>query len=268
MKSRWVISVPVAPIYAKPIFSAEMVSQSLLWDSVEVLKTEHDWNLIKLWDGYEGWIHSFYIYFSSILYDKSIMITDRNKSVLLEKNNSINLQIILSFGTKVPFVYKNDNMEIIFPDGRQALIDKKLFKIDKSRSSLIILAEKLLGVPYLWGGISSFGFDCSGFVQSVLKSLDIGIARDSKDQYKDKRLFQISINDVEPGDLFFFFENEKINHVGFAYGKNKIIHCSGEVKIDSYNKDNADYNERLFSNRYIAMSISNLFNSNVSRSQS
>ena len=259
MNDRWVTSVAVAPMHAKPTFSSEMVSQSLFWDPIDVIEKKDNWNLIKSLDGYEAWMHSFYMHASSICSDREIMIIDRNMPVFSKKNDLNSLQMVLSFGSKVPVLHEHeDSLEIILPNETRGFISNDSFKVEKSRNDMLSLSRNLLGVPYLWGGTSSFGYDCSGFVQSLLKSLNMSIARDSSDQHDDDRLFQIDLEDAEPGDLIFFFENDKINHVGFILENNKIMHCSGEVKIESLNENDDDYNDELFKKKHVAKSITNL----------
>ena len=267
MKDRWVTSVAVAPMHAKPAFSSEMVSQSLLWDTIDVLEKKDNWNLIKTLDGYEGWMHSFYMHASNVYFNREIIIFDRNMPVFSRKNDLNSLQMVMSFGSKVPILNEHDDfLEIIFPDETSGFIIDNQIKMKKNRRNIVSLSKNLLGVPYLWGGVSSFGYDCSGFVQSILKALNISIARDSSDQYGDERLCGVDFKDAKPGDLIFFFENEKVNHVGFILDDYGIMHCSGEVKIESCDKNNDDYNKELFAKKHAAMSIENLLENNVNLS--
>ena len=131
----------------------------------------------------------------------------------------------------------------------------------KNRSDIIKVAQNLFGVPYLWGGKSSFGYDCSGFVQMVLKTAGISIKRDCIQQVKDEKLEDISISDADPGDLIFFSENNCINHVAFIAGEGKIIHCSGEVKIESIIEGESGFNNKLSALNHTFRSISKVVNS-------
>ena len=116
----------------------------------------------------------------------------------------------------------------------------------------------LLGVPYLWGGTSSFGYDCSGFVQAVLKVIGLSIKRDTSQQINHEGLEEVGMLDGKPGDLMFFSENENINHVAFLIGEGKIIHCSGQVKIESIKDYHKEFNRKLYQYDKRIMSISNI----------
>ena len=259
MNDYWVTSVSVAPMHIQPDFSSEMVSQSLLWEEIKFIQKKDNWSLIRSRDGYEAWMHSSHILRTNICRDKQLMIFDRYMPIYTEEKLLNGVKAVLSFGTKVPIIDEYDDcFEIIFPDETNAFMEKNTYKKLNNRKNIISLSKSLLGVPYLWGGTSSFGYDCSGFVQSVLKSLNISIARDSSCQKKDGRLFEVE--DMESGNLIFFYEGGKINHVGFVIDESRIIHCSGEVKIESLKLHDDNFNKELFEKDHMVMSIKNLLN--------
>ena len=106
-----------------------------------------------------------------------------------------------------------------------------------SDNNLINTAQELLNIPYLWGGKSQLGFDCSGFVQTVFKDYE--------------GLLQIKYSKASVGDLVFFSDdNKNINHVAICIGNGEIIHSSGYVKIEKLKK-----NKELYQNLYKVMSI-------------
>ena len=90
----------------------------------------------------------------------------------------------------------------------------------------------------------------------VMKTAGISLARDTGEQIQTEGLEEISINEAYPGDLIFFSENNRINHVGFSLGGGKIIHCSGEVKIESLKEGDAGFNSTLHQLVYATFSIS------------
>ena len=120
-----------------------------------------------------------------------------------------------------------------------------------SDNNLIDTAQELLNIPYLWGGKSQLGFDCSGFVQTVFKTFGIYLPRDSYQQMNYKGLIEIKYSEACVGDLVFFSDdNKNVNHVAICIGNGEIIHSSGYVKIEKLKK-----NKELYQKLYKVMSI-------------
>ena len=122
-----------------------------------------------------------------------------------------------------------------------------------SDSNLINVAKEFLGVPYLWGGKSHFGFDCSGFVQTIFFDFGIGLPRDSYQQINYEGLVEIKYSQSQVGDLLFFLDNKNVNHVAISIGNEEIIHSSGYVKIEKLKE-----NKELYQKLYKVMSIRSL----------
>ena len=129
-------------------------------------------------------------------------------------------------------------------------------KIKKfSKNNLISTAKYFLNVPYLWGGKSQLGFDCSGFVQTVFKSFGIYLPRDSYQQMEYEKLIEIEYSEIKVGDLLFFADNKTVNHVAICIGNEEIIHSSGCIKIEKLKE-----NKELYTKLYKIMSIQNIIN--------
>jgi len=246
MSREAVISTAVAPIYKEPGFSSEMVTQGLMWESVSIEEKRDDWQRVQMLDGYEGWVHNFYLTDSPTKFTNRLTITNRIAQVSPQQGKNGSVQVMLSFGTIVPVLEKTSGYsKIQLVNSNAGFIPPQENVTPGKRDIIIKLAKSLIGVPYLWGGKSSFGYDCSGFVQMVLKTAGISIARDTREQIQTKGLDKISINEAQPGDLMFFSKNNRINHVAFSLGNSKIIHCSGEVKIESLKEGEVGFNSTL-----------------------
>lgn len=211
--SKAIINVSIVPVRASNSDKSEMVSQLLFGEAIEILDTKKNWTKIKsLYDNYEGWIDSKqYAPISDEDFEK------RDTEIITEKVLYYNHQeekFLLSIGSEVERV----NPQETSPEDLRDLI-----------------AETALGfinVPYLWGGRSFFGIDCSGFTQIVYKVNGLKIPRDAYQQAELGEVLDF-VEEAQPGDLA-FFENEdgKIIHTGIMLEDQKIIHAHGKVRID------------------------------------
>ena len=230
-----------------------------MWESVTIEEKQDNWQRVQMVDGYEGWVHNFYLTESPAKFTNSLTITNRYAPVCPQRGKNGIVLAMLSFGTIVPVLEKTSSYsKIQLVNSNAGFIPPQENVTSQKRDIIIKLAISLIGVPYLWGGKSSFGYDCSGFVQMVLKTAGISITRDTGEQIQTKGLDKISINEAQPGDLIFFSENNRINHVAFSLGNSKIIHCSGEVKIESLKEGEAGFNSILYQLDNAPFSISKM----------
>ena len=160
-------------------------------------------------------------------------------------------------GSKLNVVgLRNDFYEVSYPDGRLALIEKnKLLKengFDKyknDKNNLLKYSKKLIGIPYLWGGTSTKGFDCSGFTKTLYSMNGYVIPRDASQQINEGLTID-SLRDwsnLQVGDLLFFgYERDgrtRIDHVAMWVGDNKFIQASKNVRINSVDEESEDYDK-------------------------
>jgi hypothetical protein len=223
--------VPFAPIRAEAAHRSEQTSQMLFGEACELLDETKDFVRIKvLYDGYEGWCQV-----------TQLMEVEEAHIKLLPENFAadwINTIMVNNQPMHIPFGSSLDLLQ----DGKGSfgkykinyegsLFTMKYNGIDEQR--IRGFAYKFLNTPYLWGGRSVFGVDCSGFCQEVFKCLGIRLLRDAYQQATQGEAIGF-LEEVHCGDLA-FFDNEagKIVHVGIMLDANTIIHSSGKVRIDT-----------------------------------
>lgn len=229
-----VVAVPAAPVRRKPNHRKEMVNQLLFGESVKVIKTKGDlWVKIRsLHDGYEGWMTNTMLegIEENTSDAMSTFATIDRLSVISTDNKEMHIPV----GSSLPF----------FANGKGKLgtieynfSGNSIKRDDQQPSAEIIkhLTEEWINTPYLWGGRTPLGIDCSGFVQVIYKLIGIDLPRDAWQQAQEGKAVK-KFSDVQTGDLAFFNNKEDIVHVGILLGEGQIIHSSGKVRIDMIDK--------------------------------
>ena len=232
-----VCRLSVVPVRAETSDRAEQVTQLLFGDHYEVIDQDNNrkWFRIKTnFDQYEGWIDAkqHHViskeYFEYLNHAEFKITTDVTSSILYNKSR----QIIL-MGSMIPIssseLFKMEE-QFAFIGEAKNLGQKREFEFVRTT------AIKYLNSPYLWGGKSTFGVDCSGFTQIVFKICGYRLFRDSEQQATQGKVVS-AVHEAKSGDLAFFQNMEgKINHVGILLEKDKIIHASGHVRVDTFNE--------------------------------
>ncbi len=205
----------------KSSHKSEMINQILFGESFKILKQEKNWVYIKLsHDNYTGWICN--KQFEKISKKKIESYTLNQKKYIIKIKGDRQQVVLGSFLPKDELFKKKIQLEF----------NLNYYKSNNSNLSLQKIAKKYLNSPYLWGGRTTLGIDCSGFTQIVYRFFSIKLPRDSHQQAQKGEL--INFENCKSGDLAFFEEKNKINHVGIVLHRNKIIHSSGKVRIDQF----------------------------------
>lgn len=218
----------VIPVRAEGSDKAEIITQLLFGDHYEVLEEEEKWIKIRNhFDRYEGWICRKQFFeingkeYDELSINEFPLCASLTGQITLDGENTN-----LTKGAVLPF-YHNGDIRI---RDKRAKFTGVINEPDSVH--LMTHAMSYLNTPYLWGGRSPFGIDCSGFAQIVYKLCGYKLPRDAYQQAEHG--FDVPfVETSEPGDLAFFDNEEgRITHVGIITEPGKIIHASGRVKVD------------------------------------
>lgn len=229
----YITTMPLLPLRAEASEKAEMVSQLLFGEQIEIIEREDKWIYARnMSDNYYGWL-------SESAVDK-LYITDEpleNKhftrlcatTTICFKTSSVT-RILLPGGSLLPPI-QNDQFQLAGEIYQLAQLEP-VFAQYNPRQLVIELALQYQNAPYLWGGKSILGIDCSGFTQVVYQMAGYQIPRDASEQAQLGNNVNF-LSESKIGDLAFFENDEKrIIHVGIIINSHQLIHASGSVKIE------------------------------------
>jgi gamma-D-glutamyl-L-lysine dipeptidyl-peptidase len=277
-----VVVVPVANMYSGPSDQSDVVSQAIYGSNVTLLTARGEWSRIQTADRYKGWVPSRHLrliqrgtgyatsgeivqvesLFANIYREPDIT---RHKPVLTVPFEA-RLEVIQAQGgvdekadaKKAEGKESHEGwMQVRLPDKRSEWIqagdvvaDPKPLSIPES----IELAKRFLGIPYLWGGSSSFGYDCSGFTQMLLRARGIVMPRDADKQAAWSGVVPVDRKDLQPGDLLFFGASPKnITHTGMYIGNGQFIHdtTTGHPVVQISRLDDQPWTQLLVASRRV-----------------
>ena len=233
------------PIRKGPSHRTEMGSQILFGEKFYIIENAGDWRKIRInWHNFTGWVDKNHVDF--------IRASDKGESNIISKRITVRKSdgtcMTLEPGSEI-FSLSEDRKS--FFAGNEKYDSVEAVEVAATGDSISATALRFLNAPYLWGGKTLAGLDCSGLTQIVYKLHKIRIPRDSYEQ-AERGITIDFLSDALPGDLLFFDDKSgKINHVGLYYDDGKIIHCSGKVRIDVidhqgiYRDDLKKYTHRL-----------------------
>lgn len=237
--SLFYINEPVIEMREKASAQSEVVSTAYYSEQVNVLDNtpSPEWCKIQTSiDGYEGWVKKDALKQSEVALFKDnapLAKVMRCSALLYDKaDTAFGPILILPFESRLEVLDASNKrwIKVVTIDGKEGFIQRGDIALDSkvcTMQEVLTLTKQFLGLPYIWGGRSSFGYDCSGFVQMLYRQMNVLLPRDSKDQFKYDGLVATSKENIKPGDLIFWgLAEDKIRHVGLYLGNDEFIHSS------------------------------------------
>lgn len=237
-----VVIKPVTNLYSSPTEEADVVSQALYGSGVVVLDVREGWVKVRMPDEYTGWVPE-----ASL---RRLKADERPyaaaERVVQVENLFANLYrepdvtkhqplLVVPFETRLEVIGEPETengrwLQVRLPDGRPAWLQRGDVTFDPKPlaiNEVIALGKRFLGLPYLWGGTSSFGYDCSGFVQRLYRRRGVVIPRDTGPQARWEGFAPVKRKSLRPGDLLFFGKSpDRISHAGLYIGRGKFLHAT------------------------------------------
>ena len=251
-KVAWV-QASVAEVRGAPSHAAEQVSQALQGELCKPLAHQEGWLRAELPDGYQGWIRDWHLVAASESQVKDYLQGTNGRvqapwaAVLSQPSEGAAPVAETVMGTRVQCLARQRGwVEVELPTKVTGWLREEQVRdgVDDwvaTSESILSMYESFLGVPYMWGGRSPKGFDCSGLVQFVLGLHGIAVPRDSPDQFES---FPRCSEDPQPGDLL-FFGAPKIAHVAVQFDAQRYLHARGAVRFNSLQEGHPLYDESL-----------------------
>ncbi len=268
-KTFGIVNLSVENMRLNPNDRAELVSQTLLGTTLKILKKEGEYYLAQTPDNYIAWIYT-----DGVVRMTKNQINEWSKThkIIFTKEfgfaytrpdeSSLRISDLVAGNILILLGEENNFYKVKYPDGRNAFVakgncepfDSWCNRTSPTQNEIVSTAKLFMGIPYLWGGTSVKGIDCSGFTKTVYFLNGIVLARDASQQVLTGELVDTKngFENLLPGDLLFFgaqatdSTKERVTHVGIYIGDLKFIHSSGHVKINSLDKQADDFSEYRF----------------------
>lgn len=262
IKDHWgLVNVSVCNIRLIPSYSAELTSQALMGTPVMLLKKENGWLMLQTPDRYIGWVDSDAIAVLTLddyldwKSSERIFYKGKTGDIFGDAEKKKIISDVVAGCILRTIGIRGKDYRVILPDGRTGFIPvahaMNLDDLDPDKlltpENLISCAESFTGIPYLWGGTSVKGFDCSGFVKTVYYLSGIILARDASLQFRHgTETDTVNIpGSLNPGDLLFFGSvregKPRATHVAMYTGDTEYIHASGMVRINSFDSARTNF---------------------------
>lgn len=269
-----IVNLSVANLRTAPRNQAELATQVLLGTALDLLEEKNNHYRVRTPEGYIAWVSA-----SSVVpvaesgllkwktAKKAIFIDDYGHAYTAPDAEAMRVSDLVKGNILTTNGYTEGYLNVTYPDGREAYVkanqalpfDEWLDSRDLSAQNILNDAKKMMGLPYLWGGTSVKGVDCSGFTKTAYYSNGLIIPRDASQQVlaglpvdilTDGEPDSIKIlQNLQPADLLFFAANKRkdanarITHVALYIGNGEFIHASGTVRINSLLSDALNFDD-------------------------
>lgn len=235
--SLFCILSPVQDMRETASNDAKVVSQAYYSEQVEVVEDAGDWVKVKtVIDQYEGWIKK--ISLQPVKAGEMAKVTTVAAHLYHTNDTEYGPRLTLPFESCIEVIDKSHPrwIKVRTIDDQMLFIQRGDVTFDLttalSREEMVDLSKKFLHRPYTWGGRTSFGYDCSGFVQMLYRQMQILLPRDSKDQANYAGFKEVAEAELRPGDTIYWgLDKERIRHVGMYIGNNSFIHASARENM-------------------------------------
>lgn len=265
-KTEGVVKISVANLRSNPTHSAELVTQATMGMPVKVYKKDGGWYYIQTPEGYLAWVDYggitpmtpaelqewksteklIYLHTAGSSYEQA----SEGSQVISDLVAGNVLELVGQRGGFYEVKYPNDKTAFVKKEEAQPY-KEWLASLEPTGENLIATAREMMGVPYLWGGTSPKGVDCSGYTKTIFFLNGMVLPRDASQQIAaGKEIDSVkNFENLQPGDLLYFGRkatdttSERIIHVGMWIGDQKFIHSMGEVHISNFDTTAADFDE-------------------------
>jgi cell wall-associated NlpC family hydrolase len=236
-----VVLKPVANMYSKPTREADVVSQALYGTTVGLVEEENGWARVRTPDDYTGWMplewlrrlgpdEPLYASQGPVAQVESLFANLYREPDVTRREPLMTLPYEVRLEIAAEPEPGGRWLRVRLVDGSEAWIQRGDLRLDfrpASVEEVLLFARRFLGLPYLWGGTSAFGYDCSGFVQMLCRRRGVLIPRDAHPQCHWEGMSPVEREDLKPGDLLCFGKSlDKITHIGIYLGNGEFINAT------------------------------------------
>lgn len=234
--AHYFVHLPIVTMREKPTHASQVVSQALFGEEALIREKRGGWVGIETPDRYFGWVMEGSFVERTGPYPRGLEVTRLMAHVYATPEIEFGPLMTLPFGSPLEELDRADSrwVKVKLVDGKEGFIQKG--DVVPERSDLVALSRKFLGLPYTWGGRSSFGFDCSGFVQMLMGRAGVALPRDAREQIAHGQ----QVEEAQAKDLLFWGKSATaIKHVGMVLDPPYFIHASSRenqpyVRVSSW----------------------------------